>query len=117
MDNWIASESYWYGIDVHRAVKHLFFETTKEEKTVRHFVGLFDKSKEVQKEFKKMFKKRKDNENFMNSNCNKSSFISIFKNPEYFSNGKMSIEKKPLAAGEYKPSLMFRNPKNATVRV
>lgn len=117
MDNWIASESYWYGIDVHRAVKHLFFEKTKEEKTVRHFVGLFDKSKEVQKEFKGMFKKRKDNENFMNSNYYKSSFISIFKNPEDFSNGKMSIEKKPLAAGEYKYRLVFRILKNATVRV
>ena len=117
MDNWIASESYWYGIDVHRAVKHFFFEKTKEEKTVRHFVGLFDKSKEVQKEFKKMFKKRKDNENFMNSNCNKLSFISIFKNPEDFSNGKMSIEQKPLAAGEYKHILVFRILKNATVRV
>ena len=117
MDNWIASESYWYGIDVHRAVEHLFFEKTKEEKTVRHFVGLFDKSKEVQKEFKKMFKKRKDNENFMNSNYHKSSFISIFKNPEDFSNGKMSIEQKPLAAGEYKYRLMFRILKNATVRV
>ena len=117
MDNWIASESYWYGIDVHRAVKHFFFEKTKEEKTVRHFVGLFDKSKEVQKEFKKMFKKRKDNENFMNSNYYKSSFISIFKNPEDFSNEKMSIEQKPLAAGEYKYRLMFRILKNATVRV
>ena len=117
MDNWIASESYWYGIDVHRAVKHFFFEKTKEEKTVRHFVGLFDKSKEVQKEFRKMFKKRKDNENFMNSNYYKSSFISIFKNPEDFSNGKMSIERKPLAADEYKHRLMFRILKNATVRV
>ena len=117
MDNWITSETYWYGIDVHRAVKHFFFEKTKEEKTVRHFVGLFDKSKEVQKEFKKMFKKRKDNENFMNSNYNKSSFISIFKNPEDFSNGKMSIEPKPLAAGEYKHRLVFRILKNATVRV
>ena len=64
-----------------------------------------------------MFKKRKDNENFMNSNYHKSSFISIFKNPEDFSNGKMSIEKKPLAAGEYKYRLVFRILKNATVRV
>ena len=96
MDNWIASESYWYGIDVHRAVKHFFFENTKEEKTVRHFVGLIDKAKKVQKEFKEMFKKRKDNENFMNSNYNKSSFISIFKNPEDFSNGKCLLNRSRL---------------------
>ena len=119
MDDWISSESYWYGIDVHRAVEHTFFEKTKEEKTVRHFVSLFNKSKEVQKEFKEMFKKRKDSENFMNSNYHKSSFISIFKNPEDFSNGKMSIEQKPLAAGEYdyKRRVVFRILKNATVRV
>ena len=53
----------------------------------------------------------------MNSNYYKLSFISIFKIPEDFSNGKMSIEKKPLAAGEYKYRLMFRILKNATVRV
>ena len=119
MDNYIFSESYWYGTDVHRAVKYSFFEKMKEEKIVRHFVGLFNKSKEVQKEFKEMFKKSKDNENFMNSNYNKSSFISIFKNPEDFSNGKISIEQKPLAAGEYdyKRRLVFRILKNATVRV
>ena len=119
MDDWISSESYWYGIDVHRAVEHTFFEKTKEEKTVRHFVSLFNKSKEVQKEFKEMFKKSKDSENFMNSSYHKSSFISIFKNPEDFSNGKMSIEQKPLAAGEYdyKRRVVFRILKNATVRV
>ena len=64
-----------------------------------------------------MFKKRKYNENFMNSNYSKSSFISIFKNPEDFSKGKMSIEKKPLAPVAYKYRLMFRILKNATVRV
>lgn len=119
MDNWISSESYWYGIDVHRAVEYTFFEKTKEEKTVRHFISLFNKSKEVQKEFKEMFKKRKDGENFMNSSYHKSSFISIFKNPEDFINGKMSIEQKPLAAGEYdyKRRVVFRILKNATVRV
>ena len=55
----------------------------------------------------------------MNSDYQKSSFISIFKNPEDFSNGKMSIEQKPLADGEYdyKRKLVFRILKNATVRV
>ena len=66
-----------------------------------------------------MFIKRRDIENFMNTNYQKSSFISIFKNPEDFSNGKMSIEQKPLADGEYdyKRKLVFRILKNATVRV
>ena len=64
---------------------------------------------EVQKEFKEMFKKRKDSENFMNSSYHKSSFISIFKNPEDFSNVREGLEKNNIVMEEADINMLTKN--------